>query len=587
MWNTEAQQDDQQHASSNHHSQHQNQHQNQHHQEQQQQQQQHSHHQQAQHQYHQHSLSQSSGPHDEQCSSDTPRPSSRDASSAQPIHLSHSIPENDDDIAGYEEAHSVSPQYTRRLPSQFPSHPEEVPGTSAELEARTRDLDLDDRPPNDGQESSHESADAKPSSPEPSKAMQVPTSTASHPNPAYSMQPEIIDGLSDAISPSGPPASSYYGILQRPPWMPLPIGDADTAPGSPIVPESDSNAQPLIDDAELASVPPLDNPDTADDKAIARPTVTESSEQLDSGNQEDDEMEDELDSYPQTGSEAVVPTTIEWHGHGDNVFVTGTFVGWGRKFRLRPNEDDPNVMSVVLKLREGTHHLKFIVDNVMRTSYRLPTAVDFTNHLVNYIEVVPPEPRGSTAHPHAPQASSAPAAADTIAPRDGAADKSGIPNVNADALPPNVTSADIAASTTEPAPYEKRTSVTDQTPIPEEDEDLQPMTDTRVLIPQLLEDIDVDEDTPSYQQAANVISEMTTPPTLPLFLAKSILNGHTPAKDDNSVLNYPNHTVLNHLATSSIKNGVLATSVTTRYKRKVSTFISPSPLFSCFWIIHR
>jgi hypothetical protein len=54
-----------------------------------------------------------------------------------------------------------------------------------------------------------------------------------------------------------------------------------------------------------------------------------------------------------------------------------------------------------------------------------------------------------------------------------------------------------------------------------------------------------------------------------LFLGKSILNGTTPMKDDSSVLNMPNHTVLNHLATSSIKNGVLATSGTTRYKRKV------------------
>ena len=41
-------------------------------------------------------------------------------------------------------------------------------------------------------------------------------------------------------------------------------------------------------------------------------------------------------------------------------------------------------------------------------------------------------------------------------------------------------------------------------------------------------------------------------------------------KDDNSVLTMPNHTVLNHLATSSIKNNVLAVSATTRYKRKVS-----------------
>jgi hypothetical protein len=48
-------------------------------------------------------------------------------------------------------------------------------------------------------------------------------------------------------------------------------------------------------------------------------------------------------------------------------------------------------------------------------------------------------------------------------------------------------------------------------------------------------------------------------------------------KDDSSLLNNPNHTVLNHLATSSIKNGVLATSVTTRYKRKYVTTILYKP----------
>jgi hypothetical protein len=47
-------------------------------------------------------------------------------------------------------------------------------------------------------------------------------------------------------------------------------------------------------------------------------------------------------------------------------------------------------------------------------------------------------------------------------------------------------------------------------------------------------------------------------------------------KDDNSVLIMPNHTVLNHLATSSIKANVLAVSATTRYKRKVSLFIYSS-----------
>jgi len=46
-------------------------------------------------------------------------------------------------------------------------------------------------------------------------------------------------------------------------------------------------------------------------------------------------------------------------------------------------------------------------------------------------------------------------------------------------------------------------------------------------------------------------------------------SGTLPVKDDSSVLVIPNHTVLNHLATSSIKNNVLATSATTRYDQKV------------------
>lgn len=96
-------------------------------------------------------------------------------------------------------------------------------------------------------------------------------------------------------------------------------------------------------------------------------------------------------------------------------------------------------------------------------------------------------------------------------------------------------------------------------------------------IPQYLLDLDKPEDTNAYQQAAAAIEKLPQQPSLPGFLGKPILNAATPMKDDNSVLNMPNHTVLNHLATSSIKNNILAVSATTRYKRKVSCIHS-----SCF-----
>jgi hypothetical protein len=48
----------------------------------------------------------------------------------------------------------------------------------------------------------------------------------------------------------------------------------------------------------------------------------------------------------------------------------------------------------------------------------------------------------------------------------------------------------------------------------------------------------------------------------------------SPIGDDNSVLPLPSHSVVNHLATSAIRNGVLAVATTTRYKAKVSGLTS-------------
>lgn len=173
----------------------------------------------------------------------------------------------------------------------------------------------------------------------------------------------------------------------------------------------------------------------------------------------------------------------------------------------------------------------------MRASDNLPTAVDFTNHLVNYIEVSADDVNRSRSHSEK-------------------ASRGATPGVDT----PQVPSDPVGASQ-------------DESTVPEREEPEEiPPGDFRGILPQFLVDLDREDETqetPAYQQAVSIIGDAPTPPSLPLFLGKSILNGTTPMKDDSSVLNYPNHTVLNHLATSSIKNGVLATSVTTRYKRKV------------------
>lgn len=72
--------------------------------------------------------------------------------------------------------------------------------------------------------------------------------------------------------------------------------------------------------------------------------------------------------------------------------------------------------------------------------------------------------------------------------------------------------------------------------------------------------------------------EFTPPPQLPPHLDGVILNTNWTEKDNNSVLPIPNHVVLNHLATTSIKHNVLAVASVSRYQAKFVTQILYSPI---------
>ena len=172
----------------------------------------------------------------------------------------------------------------------------------------------------------------------------------------------------------------------------------------------------------------------------------------------------------------------------------------------------------------------------MQLSNELPTAVDYTNILVNYIE----------------------ASADDLPPEDTRA----IPNGLEGTLPPQTLPPGTEATDHAPDSMGKTQPVDGEQP-------MKPIF-WGGGIPEYLHDLDQTEETKRYQRATRGATDFSTPPSIPVFLSRLILNGTTPMKDDSSVLNMPNHTVLNHLATSSIKHQVLATSVTTRYKRKVS-----------------
>lgn len=104
--------------------------------------------------------------------------------------------------------------------------------------------------------------------------------------------------------------SSHYS---RPPRLPLPIEEEPHTPGSPIIAPTD-----------LAS--PIDHHEI--EGAFPR-----RSSMLSSTTADDDDLGDEFKG-PQ-GKETV-PTIVEWEGPGERVYVTGTFAGWDRKYRLHP-----------------------------------------------------------------------------------------------------------------------------------------------------------------------------------------------------------------------------------------------------------
>ncbi|KAG7127818.1 SNF1 protein kinase subunit beta-3 like [Verticillium longisporum] len=252
-----------------------------------------------------------------------------------------------------------------------------------------------------------------------------------------------------------------------------------------------------------------------------------------------------LDSDPMTRKSSALSSNTVDDDDGEElikVYVTGTIFQWNRKQRLHPVEGKPGVFSGTVHILPGTHHVRFLVDGIMQTSPDLPTTVDFGNNLVNYIEVSADDlPSQNKAGQDASAAAGAGAA-------DGQA-----------AVKPSASQTDDSAK---PLPRGKSVPSASQ---------------YFHQIPKYLVDFDQAEDSPSYQYAVTAIEKLPTPPSLPGFLGKPILNAAVLMKDDNSVLNMPNHTVLNHLATSSIKNNILAVSATTRYKSKYVTTIVYKP----------
>jgi hypothetical protein len=204
----------------------------------------------------------------------------------------------------------------------------------------------------------------------------------------------------------------------------------------------------------------------------------------------------------------------------------------------------------------------FLVDGSLVASTHMPTTVEYGNLLVNYIEIPVPTTEQPAEKPFRP-----------TTPELKSTTTGTTPAVSNIALPARTASQKHRQAPKAPGQQEGTSSPPRQPAARK----VQVIAKWTKDIPEYLALLDAPEGTARYARANAVMDTQPQPPSLPMFLSKSILNGATPMKDDASVLIMPNHTVLNHLATSSIKQEVLATSATTRYKKKYVTTIMYRP----------
>jgi len=271
-----------------------------------------------------------------------------------------------------------------------------------------------------------------------------------------------------------------------------------------------------------------------------------------------------------------------------------------------------------VNLPPGTHHIRYIVDDQVRISDDLPTAVDDQGSLANYVAI-----------PYSPHASPNSYGTPHVPPTQRhnsfwseASSSAAFPEKWTNKLPPELLAAAREeevylaslsnAMHTQPAPHIPPAPVLPRhldklilntrvaTDRDSHRERRRKSTKSRPPVSQSGSESGAHSPTNSSQEAiipvttasgtdVSATAKQTHPHAMrPTTLKFSNSTGSSSKKldaarltDDASVLPVPNHVVLHHLSTSAIKNGVLAVADTVRYKKKVRV---PTPFlipFSC------
>ncbi|EEQ40661.1 5'-AMP-activated protein kinase beta subunit, interation domain family protein [Clavispora lusitaniae] len=339
--------------------------------------------------------------------------------------------------------------------------------------------------------------------------------------------------------------------------------DSLTGSNSQVSESSQHQAQPSVQTASNAqNAPAAQNTHNSQSAQDAKNTQNTQNEQ----------------NMPNPPPEAAipVPVDIKWVQGGQKVYVTGSFTGWRKMIGLQQQPDDKSFM-VTLGLPVGTHRFRFVVDNELRFSDFLPTATDQMGNFVNYIEVTPEHVQMHLKHQKELEDEQH-QLEEQEKQRSQAQSRTRSPSINrgrSDSIFGFINDDDDMGNgysryhdgDVDTVPSRSLNYISDIPPI--------------FVDPKVMEQYYLAIDEQAKQKNAPQQAWLH-PPQLPPHLENVILNNYnTQDKDNNSgALPIPNHVVLNHLATTSIKHNTLAVASIVRYKRKYVTQVLYAPLQS-------
>lgn len=273
---------------------------------------------------------------------------------------------------------------------------------------------------------------------------------------------------------------------------------------------------------------------------------------------------------PVPDSNVTIPVEIRWTQGGEKVYITGSFTGWRKMIGLAKQPD--NHFLITLGLPVGTHRFRFVIDNELRFSDYLPTATDLMGNFVNYIEVTNGHVQSHIEQEQQKQLEEEQQQQQQLGRKPsvsrpaGRSDSMwGLTNDDDDMGNGYSRYHDSESDASANANAQHFKFISDIPPI---------FTDPKVM-EQYYVAIDKQSKSQNGQQQA-----WLHPPQLPPHLENVILNNFNSMDRDNNsgALPIPNHVVLNHLATTSIKHNTLAVASVIRYKRKYVTQVLYAPL---------